>query len=228
MISTLAEMLFALLLAVGVPALAYVTARRPDLRSIPRRALYLSAVISQWILALLGGLVVLVTGRGFAAAGFRDLPAESFLRWTLLIALVGLVALAIWLLLEHLGWWPAESDLVRLLLPETNREKLWAVLLVAPTAAFCEEFVYRGILLAQLSDWLNSGVWALVISSVIFALAHVYQGPSGMVRVALLGALLAYPVLLQGSLYPSMAAHFVIDAVALAWLGPRFVEREAA
>ncbi|MBI1941424.1 MAG: hypothetical protein HYS33_07960, partial [Acidobacteria bacterium] len=96
MISTLAGMLFALLLAVGVPALAYVTARRPDLRSIPRRALYLSAVISQWILALLGGLVVLVTGRGFAAAGFRDLPAESFLRWTLLIALVGLVALAIW------------------------------------------------------------------------------------------------------------------------------------
>ena len=48
-----------------------------------------------------------------------------------------------------------------------------------------------------------------------------------MVRVALLGALLAYPVLRLESLYPSMAAHFVIDVVALVWLGPRFLERKA-
>jgi membrane protease YdiL (CAAX protease family) len=226
MISMTAGILFVLLLAVGVPALAFMTARRAEIRSIPRGALYLSAAISQWILALLGGLVVLATGRGFPAAGFRAVPAAAFLRWTFLLAFIALVTLGFWLLLERLGWWPAESELIRLLLPETNKEKLWAVLLVAPTAAFCEEFLYRGFLLAQLSQWLGSGVWALVLSSVAFALAHAYQGPSGMVRVGLLGALLAYPVLRLGTLYPSMAAHFLIDAVALVWLGPRFVERK--
>jgi membrane protease YdiL (CAAX protease family) len=226
MISTTARILFVLLLAVGVPALAYITARRPEIRQVPRRALYLSAAISQWILALACGLVVLATGWGFPAVGFRPVQGAAFLRWTLLLVVVALVTLGIWLLLEHLGWWPAESDLVHLLLPETTREKLWAVLLVAPTAAFCEEFLYRGFLLAQLAQWLDSGLWALVLSSVAFALAHAYQGPSGMVRVGLLGALLAYPALRLGTLYPSMAAHFLIDAVALAWLGPRFLERK--
>ena len=227
MLSTITEISFALLLGVGVPVLAYITAWRPEIHQIPRRALYLSAVISQWILGLVGALVVLATGRGFAGAGFRGLPFAEFLRWTAFLVIVALAALAIWLLLEHLGWWPEESELVRLLMPETATEKVWAVLLVAPTAAVCEEFLYRGFLLAQLSEWLDSGWWALILSSVIFALAHVYQGPSGMVRVALLGALLAYPVLRLESLYPSMAAHFVIDVVALVWLGPRFLERKA-
>ena len=226
MISTILEISFALLLGVGVPVLAYITARRPEIYQIPRRALYLSAVISQWALALVGALVVLATGRGFAGAGFGGVAISEFLRWTSLLVIVALAALAIWLFLEHLGWWPEESDLVRLLIPETAREKVWAVLLVAPTAAVCEEFLYRGFLLAQISEWLDSEWWALIVSSVIFALAHIYQGPSGMARVALLGALLAYPVLRLGSLYPSMAAHFVIDVVALVWLGPRFLERE--
>ena len=44
-----------------------------------------------------------------------------------------------------------------------------------------------------------------------------------MVRASLLGALLAYPVIHFGSLYPSMLAHGLIDAVALAWLGPKFL-----
>jgi membrane protease YdiL (CAAX protease family) len=227
MISSITQISFALLLGVGVPVLAYVTARRPEIHQIPRRGLYLSAVISQWFLALVGVPVVLASGRGFAGAGLRGLPMPGFLRWTSLLVIIGLAALAVWLLLEHLGWWPEESDLVRLLIPETSAEKVWAVLIVAPTAALCEEFLYRGFLLAGLSDWLDSAWWALILSSVIFALAHVYQGVSGMVRVALLGALLAYPVLRTGSLYPSMAAHFVIDVVALLWLGPRFLETKA-
>ena len=41
----------------------------------------------------------------------------------------------------------------------------------------------------------------------------------------LLGALLAWPVVEMGSLYPSMTAHFLIDAVALLWLGPKFVRQ---
>jgi membrane protease YdiL (CAAX protease family) len=36
---------------------------------------------------------------------------------------------------------------------------------------------------------------------------------------------LAVPVIRTGSLWPSIAAHFLIDAVALAWLGPRFLAR---
>jgi len=62
-------------------------------------------------------------------------------------------------------------------------------------------------------------LWAWLASSVAFGLAHCYQGWSGMIRAGLLGALLAYPVVRYGSLYPSMLAHWMIDTGALLWLG---------
>jgi membrane protease YdiL (CAAX protease family) len=215
---------FVLLLVAGVPALSYLTVRRAHIRVIPRPDLYLSAIVSQWFLAALGALVVLTTGPGFRATGFRAIPVAALARWTLLLTVVSLAALGLVLLLERVGWWPEEPELVRLLLPETRLEKLLAVLTLAPTAAICEEFLYRGYLLAQLSGWFEPVPWAWIGSSVAFGLAHAYQGFNGMVRAALLGGLLAYPVIRLGSLYPAMAAHFLIDALALAWLGPRFLK----
>ena len=44
-----------------------------------------------------------------------------------------------------------------------------------------------------------------------------------MLRAAVLGALLAYPVVRLGSICPSVAAHFLIDAIALVWLGPKML-----
>ena len=224
MLAKLVGILFVFLLVAAVPVLSFLTARRPQLRMIPRLDLYLSAIISQWILALLGAVVVLAAGPGFRATGFRTISALAGIRWAVLLTAVALAALGLVLLLEHLGWCPEEHELVRLLLPETRREKLWAVLALAPTAALCEEFLYRGYLLAQLGQWMRITPWAWVGSTVAFGLAHAYQGWNGMLRAALLGGLLAYPVISLGSLYPAMAAHFLIDALALAWLGPRFLK----
>ena len=72
---------------------------------------------------------------------------------------------------------------------------------------------------------MHSISWAWVLCSVAFGLAHFYQGWSGMTRAGLLGALLAYPVVRLGNLYPSMLAHWLIDAVALAWLGPWLIRK---
>jgi membrane protease YdiL (CAAX protease family) len=224
MLANLIGSLFVLLLVAGVPALSHLTVRRAHIRLIPRPDLYLSAIISQWFLAALGALVVFTIGPGFRAIGFRALPVAALARWTLLLTAASLAALGVVLLLERHGWWPEEPELVRLLMPQTRREKLLAVLMLAPTAAICEEFLYRGYLLAQFSRWFEPVPWAWIGSSLAFGLAHAYQGFTGMVRAALLGGLLAYPVVHLGSLYPAMAAHFVIDAVALAWLGPRFLK----
>jgi membrane protease YdiL (CAAX protease family) len=225
MLANLVGILFVSLLLAGVPALSLLTVRRIQVHLVTRYELYVSAVISQWFLAVVGIVVVFISGPGFGAAGFRPIPTPTFLRWTFLLAGVSLAALGLVLLLERRGWWPEEPELVRLLMPETRLEKLAAVLLLAPTAALCEEFLYRGYLLVELSQWAGSMRWAWVLSSVAFGLAHAYQGLNGMVRAALLGGLLAYPVIRLGSLYPSMAAHFLIDALALAWLGPAFLRR---
>lgn len=227
MLSTAEGILFALLLVAGVPALSLLTARARDLRAVPRLDLYLSALLSQWLLAALGVIVVITSSAGFSATGFRAVSPSAFLLWTLWVAGTALAGLGLLMFLERFGWWPPEAPLVRLLIPESLQEKLWAALMVAPTAAFCEEFLYRGYLLFQLSQWFHSMPWAWAGSSAAFGLAHGYQGFAGMLRAGALGALLAYPVVRLGTLYPSMAAHFLIDAVALAWLGPKFLKSQA-
>jgi membrane protease YdiL (CAAX protease family) len=204
--------------------LSFRTTRDPNIRLLPRLVLYRSAVISQWLMAAAYVAVVKLTSMN--PAFFRAIPATAFIRWTLLVVGVSLAGLVVLLQLERRGWWPAESDLVYLLLPSSRAEKLWAVFFVAPTAALCEEFLYRGYLLTQLSQWFHSVSWAWAVSSAAFGLAHIYQRLNGMLRAALLGALLAYPVVRLGSVYPSMAAHFLIDALALAWLGPKMLARE--
>lgn len=226
-LANVAGALFVLLLMAGVPALSYATARRPEVRRIPRPDLYLSAVISQWVLAAVGVVVVIAGGPGFQAIGFRGVSLGRLLLWVGLLAGVSVLGLGLVVTLERRGWWPLEPELVLLLLPATRREKVLAVFMVAPTAALCEEFLYRGYLLTQLSRCLGGSLWAWVISSLAFGMAHAYQGLNGMARASLLGALLAYPVLSLGSLYPSIAAHWLIDAVALAWLGPRFLARRS-
>lgn len=214
----------ALVLLVVVPVLSVLTARRPELRLVPRIDLYISAVVSQWILAFMAIGLLWLHGSGFSAAGIRSLPAERFWIWTAGLSFGTLAGLALMMILESRGLWPSDSELVEILIPQTPREKLLALVLVAPTAAFCEELLYRGFLFPRILAWSDSLAWALVISSLGFGLAHAYQGFHGMVRSALLGALLTVPLVRTGSLYPSIASHFVIDAVALAWLGPRFLK----
>jgi uncharacterized protein len=219
MFTTLIAVLFTLVLVAGVPALSYSTARSKDVGKLPRLGLYLSAVISQWLLTVVGLAVVFLVARKVFVRGFATMPLVPLLKSSAGIALAAILALTLVILGERRGWLPRESDLIYLLVPQTPREKVWAVLIISPTAAFCEEFLYRGFLLTQMHDWLHSLLWAWVVSSIAFGLAHCYQGWSGMARAALLGALLAYPVVHWGSLYPAMLAHWMIDSLALLWLG---------
>jgi membrane protease YdiL (CAAX protease family) len=228
MYTTLIAILLTLVLVAGVPALSYATARNREIRTMPRLGLYLSAVFSQWLLAVVAlGVVFLIAPKVFVQ-GFGVMPLRPALEWSTGIAVVALLGLGLAIGCERRGWLPRESELVYLLIPETPREKLWAVLIVAPTAAFCEEFLFRGYLLTQMHDWLHSLLWAWVVSSVAFGLAHCYQGWSGMTRAGLLGALLAYPVVRWGSLYPAMLAHWMIDTAALLWLGHWLVGKDTA
>jgi uncharacterized protein len=224
MFTTLIAVAFTLVLVAGVPALSYSNAHNAEIRNMPRLRLYLSAVISQWFLAVVGIGIVFAIAREVFVRGFAAMPISAVVEWASGIAAAAILALGLVILCERRGWLPPETDLVYLLIPETPREKVWAALIISPTAAFCEEFLFRGYLLTQLHGWLHSLLWAWVVSSVAFGLAHCYQGWSGMVRAALLGALLAYPVVHWGSLYPSMLAHWMIDTVSLLWLGHWMVQ----
>ncbi len=223
MVERAAEIGFLLLLVAGIPVMSWLTSLDPQLRTVPRSALYLSAALSEWLFAALCVAAVKVAGLNAAAIGLRTVSPAALAIWTSVTVAVAAAGLGVLPLLERRKWWPEESDLVRLLMPTTRAEKLWALAAVAPTAALVEEFLYRGYLFTMAQRFLHSTVWAWSLSSLAFGLAHFYQRPSGMMRAAALGALLAWPVVRTGSLYPSMTAHFLIDAAALGWLGPRLL-----
>jgi len=231
MVERAAETGFLILLVAGVPVMGYLTAHDPQLRTLPRRALYLSAALSEWLFAALGVAAARVARLNTTQLGFRAISLRSLIGWTAAITAVSTAGLAVLLLLERQGWWPEESDLIRLLMPRTRREKAWAIAWVAPTAALTEEFLYRGYLFAVITGALHSTNWAWALSSAAFGLAHIYQKPNGIVRAGLLGFLLAWPVVRTASLYPSILAHFLIDTAAFGWLGsklgPRTRTREA-
>ncbi len=62
------------------------------------------------------------------------------------------------------------------------------------TAAFAEEVIFRGFLMGRIARMMGDrkGAWivALVVSTLLFSLIHVYQGPGGVLRTGIVGFLL--------------------------------------
>jgi uncharacterized protein len=107
------------------------------------------------------------------------------------------------------------------ILPVTPEERAWFAL-VSVTAGICEEVLYRGFLIRYLSNgpW-HAGLWiAVAIASISFGLGHGYQGLSGIISTAVLGAVMAMLFLASGSLWLPMALHAIIDLRILLLLRP--------
>lgn len=212
------NLLFMLVLGVIVPLLSIQSSRHSELLLLPRRTLYYSSVLSEWVLTSIGALIVL--GARIRIPVFNFPGRGPLIFWSGLISAIALGSLIGFVVLERVNWWPQEPPLVRHLMPETRGEKLLCLFVLAPTAAVCEEFLYRGYLYSQLASRLHSPLAAWIVSSLAFGMGHTYQSFNGAVRAALLGALLAWPVFRLGCIYPAVIAHFLLDAMALLWLGP--------
>lgn len=107
------------------------------------------------------------------------------------------------------------SPQVALLLPGTRRERRWAAV-VSVTAGICEEVVFRGLFLAMGVGLFGlSPLAAAALSSVAFGLAHVYQGPAGVLATTMLGAVFAALALATQSLLLPVVLHTLVDLRAL-------------
>ena len=96
------------------------------------------------------------------------------------------------------------------LLPH-NRAEWRGFLALSLTAGVCEELLVRGFLIWFIASW--TGPWiALVLSSVLFGLAHGYQGPGGIVKTGVVGLVMGAVYLGTHSLLPGMVLHALLDA----------------
>lgn len=132
-----------------------------------------------------------------------------------------LAALGIWLVgsfLYYVLWYPFDRffgpDKAGLWysfsLPSGVSEYL--VLIVFCCAnGFSEELVMRGYLLPRLEQWLGSTTQSLLVTTVLFAAYHIYQGPTGVFGTLVLGLVYGAAFCLLRRLWPLALAHALQD-----------------
>ncbi len=110
--------------------------------------------------------------------------------------------------LESIGFVFDEVDNT---VPENVGEFLWEILSVAIVPALCEEFAIRGIALQSLRRFGDG--FAIVLSAFIFAIMH---GSFTQVPFAfILGCVMGWMVIKTGSLWTSIAVHFMNNTYAV-------------
>jgi membrane protease YdiL (CAAX protease family) len=191
-----------------------------------RISLYGSTMLMQWAITALAFWRARARGITIRDLGFE----QGEFSVVVLVALVGGVLLGAlhWTNLRRVarvGGPGAERmrSIGRHILPQSPVE-LIPYCGLAVTAGICEEFLYRGFGFAALTR-VGSPIWLSLLGiSILFGLAHLYQGKGGVIGTGILGLLLGSARAVLGSLVPSMVWHSVIDLVA-GIAGPRYLLR---
>jgi len=197
---------------------------KPPLGTVEKLVLYASTIAFQWI--TLAAVAWRALARGLTPV---DLGLEHQRTAEIIVAgLLGAAALGSfqWFNLRRLARMTGPTPermrkLAERILP-TKTVELLPYCALAVTAGVCEEFLYRGFAMAAL-ERTAVPVWLVVIlTAVLFGLAHAYQGRSGILATGLMGILFGMGRLAFGSLAPMMVWHAAVDLVA-GIAGPRFL-----
>jgi membrane protease YdiL (CAAX protease family) len=125
---------------------------------------------------------------------------------------IGLLFLVVTIVFTSMlgGHGSAAGRATQFLLPETRPEMaLW--FLLSLTAGICEEALYRGYLQKQFIAMTKTVPVGIVLSALVFGLAHSYQGPRRALTIAGMGAMAGALAYWRHSLRPGMIAHVVQD-----------------
>jgi uncharacterized protein len=104
------------------------------------------------------------------------------------------------------------NQAIRNMLPRSPAE-IVVYLMLASTAGFCEELMFRGYLQRQFAALTHSVAGAIVPQGIVFGAAHGYQGWKYMLLIAVFGSMFGLLAYWRRSLRPGMLAHFVQDGI---------------
>jgi membrane protease YdiL (CAAX protease family) len=173
-----------------------------DTPHIPR---YITSITLE--ILLLGSVIAGIYHRGaFFAQAWRSRRYNGWTNVGLGLALylagnVAIIAVSLALYktpLQH----QRNTDVVMALLPHTvNQFLLWFC--VSLSAGVCEEFIFRGYLLQQLTAWFRRPVLAIVVAGLLFGCVHLYEGLGAILPLAALGIVYGFAARwLKGDLRP--------------------------
>ena len=184
-----------------------------------RKKLYLS---NSLMLAVAGSVILalwLLKKRNFINLGFKA-PDLANQYWTVFL-LIGVFIIGYLIdlsisarkikdLQQEENWFEKSS-----FLPEKAKE-LPAYVLLCLCAGIFEEIIYRGFMVTYFlpTDDSDNIPWvALFAPSVLFSLAHTYQGWIAVIKIFIFSLLLGTIFIVTKSIYPTMILHFLIDLI---------------
>ena len=213
-------------LAIIVPGLGRrrvrVLLELPDTTKLDRLSLYASTITLQWVFAAL--ILWRVSHHSIRPEQLGLRLAAVPTTCTTAIVLSGAVLVLQLVSLRRLNSDPGASDsetvqIARKVFPRDMLERACFTALVC-TVAICEEFIYRGFVQYVFQAWSGSLVAGIAGSSLLFSIAHLYQGKRGLVSTFGAGAIFAGVRAWTGTLIPTIFAHFVAD-LTIGLLAPR-------
>lgn len=216
---TLFDHIFVILIAVVVPAIGFAGFRRLRRRAaagsdVNRAHMYLNTTLTQWLLLAIALLGWALLGRPWSGIGFSLSLDRNFLIGSVLV-----LAAMVFLVLQirqvkgldaaefsklHKSFAP-----VALMLPQNGNE-LGRFYGLSLTAGIVEEILWRGFMFWYLGQFMPLAA-AATVSTVAFALAHLYQGWSQLPAITLVAATLAGLYILTGSVWLPIVLHIAVD-----------------
>jgi uncharacterized protein len=182
---------------------------------------YLTSIAWEWILAVFAWW-----GIRMRRVPLRQLLGQRRSGWkmwirdfgiALLFWIMALIVLAVAATVLRLMHLMTAQKAITALAPQGWSEIIvWLVLCI--TAGVMEEFLFRGYLLQQFSSLGRrdqGNLWlGVVASSLLFGVAHGYEGIGGIIAIALFGAMFSILAIKRRSLRSGMMAHAWHDAIA--------------
>jgi len=196
-----------------VPWMGFATlGRQPDDLGFPLVAAVI--VLHDVALTALALYLVWRNGEGAAAVGWvrHGWGREAVLGAALFVPLFLGVALLETLLRAAGFAEPVKPPAY--LLPQAGVDYAFALVLLV-VVAVAEETVFRGYLLRRFMQLTGSAGAAVIVTSLVFALGHGYQGPLGVIAVGAIGATFAVVYLWRGSLVAPVVMHFIQNFLGL-------------
>ena len=205
------SLIFMILVAAGLPfltALSYKNIKKMESElegmQIAKIPVYLQSMGMQLVICVLAF---------FAAKG--DELTISFRGKITPVSIAAAVALVVVAL--SLAWISQrfsktkDESTLHHILPDTALERIvWVLACVV--AAFCEEYIYRGVLFQMISSYVNN-IWivAALLSAIVFAFGHGTQGEKAIIQIIPFAIGFQFLVWLSGGLLLPMIAHFIYN-----------------
>jgi len=221
---TLFDHFLSVLLAVVLPIGGFLSMRNmrrridAGFRHTTRVTDYRNNMLVMWAVTAVAVVLWLLLGRDFGALGIAGIDAEAPSLVLALLLSAGLVGINLYLYVRVRRSATAAAGLLRqtrkydFVLPRTRRELHWFYA-VSVTAGITEEVLYRGFMITYLLAYLSLPA-AVVVSSLVFASAHVYQGLGGTARAFAIALAFAASYVLTRSILLAALAHVLIDAIS--------------